>query len=127
AGVVPISLALIGHLFPYHERGRALGWLFGATAGGMAFGSAFGALLEPLITWQGLFLGVAVLALLVGFGLFRDRCLTERKSPREGSVDFHELIGTYKALLGHKRGIQTYAYVLFNRIFHSGIFTWLGL
>lgn len=25
AGVVPISLALVGHLFPYHERGRALG------------------------------------------------------------------------------------------------------
>ncbi|HLR22957.1 MAG TPA: MFS transporter [Pseudogracilibacillus sp.] len=127
AGVVPISLALIGHLFPYHERGRALGWLFGAMAGGMAFGSAFGALLEPLITWQGLFLGVAVLSLLVGFILFPYRFLMERKSPQEGSVDFHKLIGTYKALLGSKRGIQTYSYVLFNGIFHSGIFTWLGL
>src|SRR5699024_3523070 len=127
AGVVPISLALIGHLFPYHERGRALGWLFGAMAGGMAFGSAFGALLELLITWQGLFLGVAVLSLLVGFILFPYRFLIERKSPKECSLDVHKLIGTYKALLGCKRVIQTYTYVLFKGIFHSGIFSWLAL
>ena len=35
SGVVPIALALMGDLFPYHERGRALGWLFGAMAGGI--------------------------------------------------------------------------------------------
>ncbi|BBX84246.1 hypothetical protein MAUB_21190 [Mycolicibacterium aubagnense] len=57
SGVVPISLALIGDVFPYERRGHALGWLFGAMAGGMAFGSSAGALLEPLIGWQGLFLG----------------------------------------------------------------------
>lgn len=39
SGLVPIALALMGDLFPYHERGRALGWLFGAMAGGMAFGA----------------------------------------------------------------------------------------
>jgi predicted MFS family arabinose efflux permease len=49
SGVVPISLALIGDVFPYQRRGHALGWLFGAMAGGMAFGSSAGALLEPLI------------------------------------------------------------------------------
>lgn len=127
AGVVPISLALIGYLFPYYERGRALGWLFGAMAGGMAFGSALGALLEPIITWQGLFLVVSVLALLVGLILFPYRSLMAKKSSEGGSVDFRKLIGTYKALLGSKRGIQTYSYVLFNGIFHSGTFTWLGL
>lgn len=41
SGVVPVSLALLGKLFPYERRGRALGWLFGAMAGGMAFGSTF--------------------------------------------------------------------------------------
>ncbi len=48
SGVVPIGLALIGDLFPYEKRGRPLGWLFGAMAGGMAFGSTFGVLLEPI-------------------------------------------------------------------------------
>lgn len=39
SGVVPLALGLIASLFPYTERGRPLGWLFGAMAGGMAFGS----------------------------------------------------------------------------------------
>src|SRR5260370_38006502 len=29
-GVVPLALSLMGDLFPYEERGRPLGWLFGA-------------------------------------------------------------------------------------------------
>lgn len=62
SGVVPITLALIGDLYPYNERGPALGWIFAAMAGGMAFGSTAGAVLEPFITWQGLFLGVAILS-----------------------------------------------------------------
>src|SRR5437867_3600724 len=32
--VVPLALALMGDLFPYEQRGRPLGWLFGAMAGG---------------------------------------------------------------------------------------------
>jgi MFS family permease len=38
SGVVPLALALVGRLYPYEQRGRPLGWLFGAMAGGMAFG-----------------------------------------------------------------------------------------
>jgi MFS family permease len=33
SGVVPLGLALVGRLFPYEQRGRPLGWLFGAKAG----------------------------------------------------------------------------------------------
>lgn len=126
SGVVPISLALIGYLFPYHERGRALGWLFGAMSGGMAFGSAFGALFESIITWQGLFLSVALLSVLILVILIPYRFLMEKKSSKEGFVDFRKLIGTYKELFTSKRSIRTYSFVLFNGIFHSGIFTWLG-
>ena len=36
SGVVPLALALVGRLYPYEQRGRPLGWLFGAMAGGMA-------------------------------------------------------------------------------------------
>src|SRR5208283_1217860 len=58
-GIVPISLALFGDLFAYHERGRPLGWIFGAVAGGMAFGSTLGALLNPIVGWRIVFLTVA--------------------------------------------------------------------
>lgn len=54
SGVVPLALVLVGKLFPYEQRGRPLGWLFGAMAGGMAFGSPLGAMLVPFIGWQGL-------------------------------------------------------------------------
>jgi MFS family permease len=64
SGVVPLALSLVGQLFPYEQRGRPLGWLFGAMAGGMAFGSTFGVLAEPLIGWRGLFLAVALLGAL---------------------------------------------------------------
>src|ERR1700728_3897340 len=58
-GIVPIALALLGDLFPYAERGRPIGWIFGAIAGGMAFGSTCGAILNPLIGWR-------ITSLLVG-------------------------------------------------------------
>lgn len=65
SGVVPLALALIGDLFPYRERGRPLGWLFGAMAGGMAVGAVAGVMLEPFITWRGLFFGVAAVASMI--------------------------------------------------------------
>src|SRR6266478_1526965 len=55
AGVVPLANVLVGSLFPYERRGRPLGWLFGAVAGGIAFGSPLGALVVPTIGWRGLF------------------------------------------------------------------------
>ncbi len=38
-GVVTIGLALVGDMYPYAKLGRAMGWMFGAIAGGMAFGA----------------------------------------------------------------------------------------
>ncbi len=58
SGVVPLALALVGRLYPYEQRGRPLGWLFGAMAGGMAFGSPLGAMIVPFVGWQGLFVVV---------------------------------------------------------------------
>ena len=125
SGVVPLALALIGDLFPYEQRGRPLGWLFGAMAGGMAFGSTFGVMLEPLIGWRGIFLavsafGFATLLLLKPFG----GLLGDTASYRTAHLS--EVFGGYKKLLRSGRGRWTYTYVLVNAIFHSGVFTWLG-
>jgi predicted MFS family arabinose efflux permease len=126
SGVVPLALALMGQLFPYEERGRPLGWLFGAMAGGMAFGSTFGALLEPFIGWRGIFLGVSGLSAgVLGLLYLYQRLLGEAPAVPLGTI--HDLFAAYKSLLGPGRGRRTYAYVLLNAIFHSGVFTWLGL
>lgn len=126
SGVVPLALALIGILFPYEKRGRPLGWLFGAMAGGMAFGSTFGVMLEPLIGWRGLFVtvsgfGFAALLLLRRFlGVLGDDA--GRRPAR-----LTDVFGGYKSLLTSNKGRWTYTFVLVNAIFHSGVFTWLGL
>lgn len=126
SGVVPLALVLISSLFPYEQRGRPLGWLFGAMAGGMAFGSTFGAVLEPLISWRGLFLLVSLAAVGVLLVLLPHRALiASTKKPVPGKL--RELFRGYRNLLGTPRGQRTYGYVFVNSIFHSGVFTWLGV
>lgn len=126
SGVVPLALVLVSRLFPFERRGRPLGWLFGAMAGGMAFGSTFGALLEPYIGWRGIFLAVSLAGVATLLVLSRFR----RHDPgavRGAGGGFGALFQGYRSLLTESRGQLTYAYVLLNSIFHSGVFTWLGL
>lgn len=126
SGVVPLTLALIGTLYPYEQRGRPLGWIFGAMAGGMAFGSTFGVIAEPFIGWRGLFLAVAAVSLVLLAMLHKYAALLG-EAPATRTVTLANIIGGYRTLLGAKRGRNTYIYVLLNAIFHSGVFTWLGL
>ena len=126
SGVVPLCLALVGRLFPYEQRGRPLGWLFGAMAGGMAFGSPLGAILAPVIGWRGLFLivGAAGAGAMLMLRSYRG-VIASATQPVTGT--FGELFRGYFSLLGTARGQRTYGYVLVNSMFHSGVFTWLGV
>jgi predicted MFS family arabinose efflux permease len=126
SGVVPLGLALIGQVYPYERRGRPLGWLFGAMAGGAAFGSTFGALLEPWLGWRGIFLAVSALGVvMVGLLLPYQGLLGE--APPTPTATTRKVMRGYRALLATARGLRTYTYVLLNSVFHSGVFTWLGL
>ena len=126
SGVVPLALVLVGVLFPYEQRGRPLGWLFGAMAGGMAFGSPLGAMLVPFIGWRGLFLAVAAAGVGVLLLLLRYRAIIAAAAqPAPGTLG--DLLRSYKELLGTPRGRRTYGYVFANSMFHSGVFTWLGV
>ncbi len=148
SGIVPVALALVGDLYPYEQRGRPLGWLFGAMAGGMAVGAPLGALLEPVLGWRGVFLMVGVLTVPVAAMLLRLVRWRERlglmsgeaasavaartaaemgHTPRPLSATVLELARTYAELLAPGRGMRTYSFVLLNGVFHSGVFTWLGL
>ena len=126
SGVVPLALALVGALFPFEERGRPLGWLFGAMAGGMAFGSTFGALVEPLAGWRGVFLGMSALSAGAFLLLLPYRHFLGEPPPTP-TGNLSAVLTAYHALLASARARRTYAYVLLNAIFHSGVFTWLGL
>ena len=126
SGVVPISLALIGDVYPFHRRGRALGWLFGGMAGGMAVGAAGGAMAEPAIGWPGLFLTAGAGGLVLLFAAVGTRALPI--TPRPANVPpLRAVAAGYRGLLGSSRGRRTYSYVLINAVLQSGVYTWLGL
>ncbi len=126
SGVVPLALALIGDLFPYEQRGRPLGWLFGAMAGGMAFGSSFGVILTPYIGWRMLFVGVASGTVVVFGLLLKYSALLGRQTATSG-LSAADVLKGYRSLLDNARGVRTYGYVLLNSLFHSGVYTWLGV
>jgi predicted MFS family arabinose efflux permease len=123
-GIVPIALALLGNLFPYVERGRAMGWMFGTVAGGMAFGSTLGAFLNPIIGWRREFLITAFLS-GIAFAIRLRHCF-ETKLPRH-PLSASEVISGYINLFSDPRAVKGYIYILLNGMFHSGIFSWLGL
>lgn len=125
SGVVPIALALVGDRFDDRRRGHALGWLFGAMAGGTAFGSSMGALLEPVIGWRGLFVGAAAAGLVLFALLWRERDDLGGATGTRRSV--RQIAGGYTSLLGDGRARRTYGYVLVNSMLHGGIYAWLGL
>jgi predicted MFS family arabinose efflux permease len=125
-GIVPIALALLGDLFPYAERGRAIGWMFGAMAGGMAFGSTLGAFLNPIIGWRREFLITAVLSgITLAFAIRLRRSFENKLSPHP--LKASEVIAGYMNLFSDSRAAKGYIYILLNGMFHSGIFSWLGL
>lgn len=125
AGVVPISLTLIGDMVSFQRRGRALGWLFGSIAGGTAAGASVGALLEPVLGWAGLFAlagGISALLLVVAVGAGAFPQLARPVAPAWSVV-----MRGYAALLSRARAQRTYAYVLLNAVVQSGVYTWLGV
>jgi multidrug resistance protein len=135
-GIIPIGLALLSDLFPYEKRGRAMGWVFGAIAGGMAFGSTLGAFLNPIIGWRSELFVTAFLSLIVFVFAFvhRESFEGEAEGGGEGmgnkSKHTQGLAATfsgYFSLLKNPRGRRGYAYIFLNGMFHSGTFSWLGL
>jgi len=126
SGVIPLTFALIGDLFPFEQRGSKLGLVFAAMEGGMAAGSAGGAILEPFLGWRLLFIGTAMLAAIVLWRLHLYAALFDT-SKIEKLPSIRQIFRGYSQILTTFRGQRTYAYVLWNGIYHSGVYTWLGL
>lgn len=95
-------------------------------AGGMAFGSTLGVILEPWIGWRGVFLGVSLCGFLLILVLRPYLSLLGDRPPAT-TLTLQTVIAGYKQLLSEARAQRTYFFVFLNAVFHSGVFTWLGL
>lgn len=124
-GVAPTTIGWIGDQFPYEKRGHALGVFFGFMAAGTAFGSSSGALLTAFVGWQMLFRIVALIGLLILVILLLNyKNFVQDQTEKEFS--FKNTIIGYKNIILLPRGWRTYLFVLFNSMFHSGVFAWTG-
>jgi predicted MFS family arabinose efflux permease len=124
-GIVPVSVSLIGDIFPYERRGKPIGMLFGAMAGGMTFGASLGIFFNPILGWRNEYLIAGVISLaLSGWAL-----LTHQAFPAEiekTPVKVRKIVSDGWQLLSSNRGRRLYSYIFINGMFHSGVFSWLG-
>jgi len=125
AGIAPTTISWISDTYPYEKRGHALGIFFGSVAGGTAFGASTGSFITSLIGWQWLFVGVAIIGLFVFVLILikQKNIFGERKTMAKTKDN---ILLSFGRILSTGRARRTYFYVLFNGMFHSGIFAWLG-
>ena len=125
AGIAPTTISWISDRYPYEKRGHALGIFFGNMAGGTAFGSSAGALITSLVGWQWLFIGVASIALLILLLIVMyQKDIFKANETVRGVKENIFLV--FCNILSSGRARHTYLYVLFNGMFHGGIFAWLA-
>jgi len=124
-GIVPISVALMGDIYPYEKRGKPIGLLFAGMAGGMTFGSTLGAYLNPLIGCQMEFIITGILSgALFLFAFFRHGLFAVQQ--KKIAIGLKAIIKNSGSLLSDKKGKKVYSLIFLNGLFHSGIFAWLG-
>jgi predicted MFS family arabinose efflux permease len=121
ASVMPISLALIGDLFPMEERQSAIGTFMGVSFLGQGLSMAIGGTIAYLVSWRGVFAtyaGLSVIAttLLLSIG----SRIPSQRNPQS------KMLAPFAGLLTKRASVLTYLVVLFEGILIIGSFSYLG-
>jgi predicted MFS family arabinose efflux permease len=121
ASVMPISLALIGDVFPLAERQSAIGTFMGISFLGQGLSMAIGGAIAYFLNWRGVFILYAVLSVIPLFLLLKNyRALPAEKNPDS------QIFAPYLKLLGTARSLFTYLLVLLEGLFIIGSFSYVG-
>ncbi len=121
ASVMPISLALIGDIFPMEERQQAIGTFMGISFLGQGLSMAIGGTIAYFLNWRGVFIAYAVLSLIPTILLIANyKKLPSEKNPNS------EILKPYFRLLSNSKSLFTYFIVLLEGIFIVGSFSYTG-
>lgn len=121
ASVMPISLALIGDIFPMEKRQQAIGTFMGISFLGQGLSMAIGGTIAYFLNWRGVFIAYAVLSLIPTILLI----LNYKKLPSEKNPN-SEILKPYFRLLSNSNSLFTYFIVLLEGIFIVGSFSYTG-
>lgn len=121
ASVMPISLAMIGDIFPMKERQGAIGTFMGVSFLGQGLSMAIGGTIAYFINWRGVFVIYAAFSLIPTFLLIKNyNTLPSDKHPNS------KIFAPYLKLLGTSRSLFTYIIVLLEGLFIVGSFSYAG-
>jgi predicted MFS family arabinose efflux permease len=121
ASIMPISLALIGDIFPIHERQTAIGTFMGIAFLGQGLSMISGGAIAYLLDWRGVFAVYAVLSIIPAIMLLKYYRAIPSVRQNQGSIWTH-----YGKLLTDSKSFFTYILVLLEGIFIIGSFSYLG-
>ena len=121
ASVMPISLALIGDVFPMQERQQAIGTFMGLSFLGQGLSMAVGGTIAFFLNWRGVFVTYAVISLIPAILLIKNyKLLPSEKNPNS------QIIKPYIKLISNTKSLFTYIIVIFEGIFVVGSFSYTG-
>ncbi|WP_425801863.1 MFS transporter [Desulfitobacterium sp. Sab5] len=121
ASIMPVSLALIGDLFPMEERQSAIGSFMGISFLGQGLSMAIGGSIAYFLNWRGVFGVYAGLAVISSLLLFT----IGRKIPSTINKESKALM-PYITILKNPSSAIIYILVIFEGIFLIGSFSFLG-
>ena len=95
ASIMPVSLALIGDVFPMEERQAAIGSFMGISFLGQGLSMAIGGSIAYFLNWRGVFLvyaGLAVISSILMFTIGKNIPSTKNKNTKAtiNATDFNE-------------------------------------
>ena len=121
ASVMPVSLALIGDLFPMNERQSAIGTFMGISFLGQGLSMAIGGSIAFFLDWRGVFIIYSLLSLIPTVLLFTvGKQIPSTKNPDS------KMFAPYLNLLKNPSSSMIYLLVLLEGIFLIGSFSFLG-
>jgi len=121
AAIMPVSLALIGDLFPMEARQAAIGSFMGMSFLGQGLSMAIGGSIAYFLNWRGVFAVYAVLAAVSSVLLFT----VGRKIPSTKNKNTKALM-PYINILKNPSSVIIYALVIFEGVFLIGSFSFIG-
>jgi len=121
ASVMPVSLALIGDLFPMNERQSAIGTFMGISFLGQGLSMAIGGAIAFFLNWRGVFIIYSLLSLIPTVLLFT----VVKEFPSTKNPD-SKMFAPYLTLLKNPSSSMIYLLVLLEGIFLIGSFSFLG-
>jgi predicted MFS family arabinose efflux permease len=123
-GVMPVTLGLVGDLFPIRERQVALSRILAGAMAGNLLGATLSGLIGDIVGWRGVLMTIGVLVLAasvaVGWG-FRD----QMRAPRR-QTNFADMVRNYRAILMHPHARVCYLGVFIEGSCLLGLFPFVA-